>query len=364
MQLPYHLLITVGTSLLNNLKYSEFGAKPTDKDLPAVQKFLSIQDSPLARICGAELNSTFQLLAQRRVQADCTLHFCVSDTEDGLLMGAILKQYCQSAGYRVMTHTIEGLQDQDPQRFGNEGLRNLVRICGKVIQEAGGPEQVALNATGGYKAQIAIAALIGAALQIPVYYKHELFDSVIAFPPMPIAIDEQLLSKHLNYLLQLEEPGSSLDYVPEDEALLNLLDMITEDGQSLCSLSPLGQICLTSFLQRHPPDKTLPRPATSEEHKATRLRDDHYPKGFAEFVEKIAKECPYVTQCVSLDYAGQASIRHARFYTRLNDAEVIVGEYQDKDDFGARFQIKTTAATARERDAVLIDLTRRYSPQK
>lgn len=361
MSLPYHLLITVGTSLLNNLKHGAFGAKPSKENLTEVQAFLNAQTSPLERVCGAELNSTFQLLAQQRVHPDCTLHFCVSDTEDGQLMGAILRQYCQQAGYRVQLHTIESLQDQDPRRFGNEGLRNLVRICGKVIQEAGGPEQVALNATGGYKAQIAIAALIGAALQIPVYYKHELFDSVIAFPPMPIAFDEQLLSKHLNYLLLLEEPGSSLEDMPDDEALLNLLDVVSENGQNLCSLSPLGQICLTSFLQRYPPDKTLPRPATAEERRTTRLRDDHYPKGFAEFVEKIAAECPYVTQCVSLDYAGQASIRHARFYTRRNDAETLVGEYRDKDGFGARFQIKTTAATARERDAVIADLTRRYT---
>lgn len=355
----YHLLITVGTSLLTNLKNGDFGREPTEAELPAVLQFLNAQD-PLVRVCGAELNSTFQILQLENVDASCTLHFCVSDTSKGKLTGEILKAYCNHRGYSVQVHTIEGLQDQDPQRFGNEGLRNLVRICGQVIQASGAPAHVALNATGGYKAQIAIAALIGSALQIPVYYKHELFDSVIAFPPMPIAVDEQLLARHLSYLLQLEEPGSSLDYVPEDPALHNLLDIVEENGQILACLSPLGQICLSSYLQQHPPEKAIPRPATPHERKSSRLRDDHYPIGFAQYVDKLFSECAYITQCVSLPYDGQASIRHARFYCQPN-TEVIVGEYQDKDKFGARFRINTTATTARERYAVIADLTRRYS---
>jgi len=37
---------------------------------------------------------------------------------------------------------------------------------------------VAINATGGYKAQIATTALIGIALDIAVYYKHERFNEM------------------------------------------------------------------------------------------------------------------------------------------------------------------------------------------
>ncbi|MGI5862875.1 MAG: putative CRISPR-associated protein [Myxococcales bacterium] len=70
------------------------------------------------------------------------------------------------------------------------GLRNLVRAIGKIARDAGGPEWVAINATGGYKAQIAVAVLIGQALGSPVFYKHERFESeVIAFPPMPVSFD-------------------------------------------------------------------------------------------------------------------------------------------------------------------------------
>ena len=38
----------------------------------------------------------------------------------------------------------------------------------------------------------------------------------------------------------------------------------------------------------------------------------------------------------------------------------IIGEYVDKNKFGARFRINTTATTERERHAVIQDLYTRY----
>ncbi len=83
---------------------------------------------------------------------------------------------------------VEQLQDQRPKDFKVHGLRNLVRAIGSYIQRFGGADQIAIDATGGYKAQIAIALLIGQALNIPVYYKHERFPEIIDFPPMPISL--------------------------------------------------------------------------------------------------------------------------------------------------------------------------------
>src|SRR5437773_1205753 len=61
------------------------------------------------------------------------------------------------------------------------------RICAVVRERSAAA--CALNATGGYKAQIAVAVLLGQALGVPVYYKHELFSEIIAFPPLPVALD-------------------------------------------------------------------------------------------------------------------------------------------------------------------------------
>lgn len=353
---PYHLIITVGTSLAGNLRQvPELAEALRQQDTHVISTFLS-KHQPTERICGAELNSTFQLFEQQQIQSDSNLYLCVSDTQAGQWIGAVLKGFLQDQGLNVSLYTIEGLQDQDPQRFSREGLRNLIRLCGKIIQQAGGPEYVALNATGGYKAQIAVAALLGSAMGIPVFYKHEQFDSVIGFPPMPVSMDDKLIEKHLGYMLAAE--AEALPQAPAEEALLAFLDEERLDGTSLYALSPLGQICLTSYEQRYPLATILPPPA---EKKAPRLRDDHYPKGFEAFVQKVWQECPYIQQCVSLPYDRQGAIRDRHFYTSLANSEDIIGEYRDKDGFGGRFLILTTASSPRQRQAVVRDLSRRYA---
>ena len=62
----------------------------------------------------------------------------------------------------------------------------------------------AINATGGYKAPIAVAVLLGQALGVPVYYKHELFSEIIAFPPLPVALDFEVWMRVSGTLFELE----------------------------------------------------------------------------------------------------------------------------------------------------------------
>lgn len=63
-------------------------------------------------------------------------------------------------------------------------------------------------------------------------------------------------------------------------------------------------------------------------------------------------------------YDGQAAIRHRRFYKRTfsgdHQDEVIVGEYKDKDGFGGRFAVDTTASHEIERIVAVEDLNRRF----
>lgn len=357
MNLPQHLIITVGTSLLGNLNKAGLANAVFEKQKAPVLAYLE-RLNPTQYEAGAELNSTYQLLQQEKVHSQAHLHFCISDTPDGRFVGEVLKSTLKTLGKTVSLHTIEGLQAQDPVRFSREGLRNLVRLCGKIVLEAGGPQAVALNATGGYKAQIAIAALIGSALGIPVYYKHEMFDNVIGFPPMPVSLDDQLIERHLGYLLAVEAQVL-LNNPPEEEALIALLDIVQEGKDKLYALSPLGQICLASYEQRHPIKKTLPPAAT--ERKLPRMRDDHYPKGFETFVEKVWQETPYISQVISLPYDRNRAIRDRYFYTRPDEPDKLIGEYVDKDGFGARFRILISSGEQRQIQAVLRDLTLRYS---
>ena len=365
---PTVLISTVGASLIGSLEKPPASAGEQQDALniaflaenwPAVVRELRIID-PTARRCGAEINTVHELLYGRHpVSKTADLHFCVSETPYGETMKQLLKLYYETSENRVLFHTIEGLQDQDENRFRRIGLRSLVQKIADITRRAGGSEFVAINATGGYKAQIALAAIIGQALGITVYYKHEMFPGVIALPPMPVSFDFDLFGREAGILLALEQndeifPGD----LEINEQLLPLLDEVEEGGQRLAGLSAMGQLYLEGFRLRNPPEKTLP-PAVLESDKRTpTFRDDHYPDGFKEYVAKVWRETPYIKSCHSVPYDGQRGIRDRVFYLRPKDNDVI-GEFRH-DNFGARFAITTSATGQGQKLAVVDDLSRRY----
>src|SRR5207237_5612422 len=110
---------------------------------------------------------------------------------------------------RVEPRCVPGLQDANAREFRTRGLRNLARLLASTLREYG-PEYCAINATGGYKAQIAIAVLLGQALQVPVYYLFERFPEIISFPPMPVSLDLDLWTEHADLFTALARPESAV----------------------------------------------------------------------------------------------------------------------------------------------------------
>lgn len=144
------------------------------------------------RLCGAEINSVTDLLTQQVIERGF-LHLFHSEADDGKAIAQILGTYFTQGRWRVKIYCVEGLRDDDPDLFRTQGLRNLAKLFGACVRESRQNHiPCAINATGGYKAQIAIAVLMGQALDLPVYYKHERFDVIIPFPPMPVALDFSL----------------------------------------------------------------------------------------------------------------------------------------------------------------------------
>ena len=67
---------------------------------------------------------------------------------------------------------------------------------------------------------------MGQALGVPVYYKHELFDEIIAFPPMPVALDFEAWMRISGLLWSLEhepQPADELADYPGDEETIESL---------------------------------------------------------------------------------------------------------------------------------------------
>lgn len=357
------IISTVGTSLFGNLTKLEENHSLRQhfeaKNWTLLAKELAKLD-PEERNCGAEINSLAQLMRKRDFQQVSRLFFCVSDTDDGEAIGTVLKSYYSEINNKldVQIHPIIDLSGENPERFKVYGLRNLARIVGDIVQKAGDSRYVALNCTGGYKAQVAIAVLMGQALNVDVYYKHETFPEIISFPGMPVSFDYSVLASNGDLLAALESGDVFEAPETEVESIRSLLEEVEVDGKKLWELAPIGQIFLEGFRKQFPPEKTLPRPVVDSERKAPTFGDDHhYPAGFKDYVNRVWRETPYAISCNSESYSGQRAIRDKRF--RVASDGKIIGEYRS-GGFGARFEIRAHAESPLQRTAVILDLAQRF----
>ncbi len=354
------LLCTVGTSLFNgNLKQ----LNPEKTDLPTnwqelrqayqsqswkkLARELSKCD-PSSRICGAEINALEQILTHKNINLE-RLIFFVSDTDLGINTGKVLKEYFKNRKDLNLRYiesvTIKDLQDKDPKRFAVSGLRNLVQKMGDEINKAGGHQFCAIEATGGYKAQIAIAVIVGQALQIPVYYKHENFSTMIDFPPLPVGFDYSILGDNAHILRYLEQGNIFSWENPEnlDPRLKVLLTETEIDGKLWYELSPIGQIYLTGFRIRYP--KVPDLVPCKHKKPPTFGNDHHFPPDFKKFVKKIWNETPWIKTAYTLPYAGQKGIKGNWFKVeKEGNSQLLIGMYRKKD-FGAKFRIRLSKET-------------------
>ena len=182
-------------------------------------------------------------------------------------------------------------------------MRNLAKLLGERVRETGA-DFCAINATGGYKAQIAIAVLMGQALEIPVYYKHERFNAIIPFPPMPVALDFELWERASGMFRVLSQPDAcepwqqfSEDW---DERFETLVNRVKIDGTDYLELSATGQIFHDTFRFRFHSHKTARLPRDSDEKRSPTLGTHNY--GQAEntirhHLERITNERPYTCSC-------------------------------------------------------------------
>ncbi|GIV81237.1 MAG: hypothetical protein KatS3mg051_0591 [Anaerolineae bacterium] len=351
------LICTVGTSLLTNIGKSYDPASGVSAEifgrlqeawrndhLAALLRLL-LEIEPTSRICGAEINSIEDALRNKSLGLRHLFLF-VSDTADGRKMGDLLARYYrQREDLDLETSTfvpVEKLQDENPKDFKTHGLRNLVREMGRVIQRYTS-ERIVINATGGYKAQIAIAVVVGQTLGIPVLYRHERFSEIVDFPPMPVTFDYSLLGENSALLTDFERGKAfSLTEIGElDERLRVLLEEVEVDGEPLFELGAIGQIFVLGYRQRLSKPHDLP-PADEQKKRPPRFSEHHYPKGFKDFVTKVWQETPWIVTAESCDYSGQKGIKGVGFQVR---GEELFGTYQDRDNFGGRFKILTTATS-------------------
>lgn len=369
MSKPTTLICTVGTSLLfpnleglkqgladNRLapEHQALAEAYRRNDWPAVATALR-RLPPDDRLCGAEINSIASLAEKAHIAPHCGLYFLHSSTAHGRNIAAVLKAYYEATGPApVETVEVEDLQDDDPKRFRTKGLRNLARAICCIIRERSA-EFCAINATGGYKAQIAVAVLLGQALGVPVFYKHERFSEIIAFPPMPVALDFDLwmqASGLLYDLAQTYEPVLAATYAEEwSEKYESLVERVAIDGEDYLELSPVGQIFHDTFRERfrRSRDQVLPPPA--QQKYPPKLEKSGWPGEHPEvehFLKKVTEEVPQVIQCATFYYNPDLSQR-----TRFRCGSKGIEGIYSNGRFTVKFRVEHTATTPGQAAAVV-----------
>jgi putative CRISPR-associated protein (TIGR02619 family) len=236
------ILTTVGTSLLTNAKKA-LKENPTDQDI------LNYLQADPQKAC-AETNSLSRIL-----QAGDEIVLLYSATEEGRKAAHLLHQYFLQANVPCGLVEIGGLA-YEARGFVDFGLKNFVRtLAGEIRKAANRQREVIINATGGFKAEISYATVLGLVFKVPVCYIHEQFKEIAILPPTPIGWDSSLFVWYADFFdwLSAGEAGLRPKVEAESRAALLpeeahvLLEEFEFEGQLYLGLSPLGEAYLEAF---------------------------------------------------------------------------------------------------------------------
>jgi len=355
------VLATVGTSLVTNLRKQLALDNDSVPDERQAHGFLRQQD-PRDHVCGAEVNSIIHLLAGQRLSAGTIrppvrLCFLVSDTPEGEWAGLVLQHYFEQNPdvESAECETVVGLTGTEPKRFAREGLRNLVKLVAAKLDRTRSEDPSALrviDATGGYKAQISFAGLIGQALKVPVVYLFEQFPYCIEMPPLPVDFDRGLWIENFGLFEYLcEESYVPVTELPRDldRRIGDLLDRETADGDEYASLSPVLELMHQSFLLTEPVGTAQPpeaQLAPEEKLRLTEAHMPHAPNGSRERAKQLAG-LPWVTSVESIGYENTGCRWRVQTGGVQEVGEILV--LHGDGDMALKMRLKTTATSNAER---------------
>ncbi len=358
------LLNTVGTSILSHWKdeYPELSDE-SRRRLAARLSSLPRDDRRL----GAELNSIHSIAQQEEITPGDQVYFLVSDTKEGRFVGRLLNDVVAAWGYRTAEpEVVKNLQSDDPKAF-EQGLRNLVRIIARLYRSHRNEgEEILLNATGGYKAQISFAGLIGQVFGVSVFYQFENFKQAIQLPPLPVSFDltDWLAYRHVFDALEDGDGGELLRV--NDSRLKELpqkLRVLLDHSQGFVTLNALGELYHQGFRDRFAAAKALLLPrdnGISPENKKIQHEDQNLGKhpGLQQYLERIRKKS-YVTRIQTVRYLPQKPTQ-TRFRADSASPDRLKGSFWD-GTVAVEFLVYLSEEDARKAQAAAADLTEEMS---
>jgi len=234
------IISTVGTSLMTNAARRGLGSDPGEAELVS-----ALANTPAAEAC-AESNALEKLGAGKGDR----LVFLHSATREGELCARALKAHYNGIAADVEVRPVVHLSYEHTS-FKQRGIKQLVDELAAVIQrEQRAHREIIVNATGGFKAEIAYATLVGLLFKVPVVYVHERFDDIVELPVVPAQWDYSLLALHAGFFEWIDEGPRPSGQVRErlralPPALKMLVDEHLLDGHG--GLNAAGEALYRAF---------------------------------------------------------------------------------------------------------------------
>ena len=279
------LIVTVGTSLLTNRGWNRRDGDPLP-DATDVKTWLDRTDPVKA---SAETN-TLQAID---VQESDHLLFLHSDTPEGRFCSERLQHFyanvikCRDVAGRSLTAL-----GYAHASFSQKGLKVLVQEAIKAVTQA---RDQALDpvfcATGGFKAEIAFLNLLGALLEVEVYYIHEQFREIVRLPRLPLNWNTEWVLQRQDFFNWIdEEPRPSAEVESRLKAHPELQPLIEDAGDGCSYLNAAGDL-LFRAAREFVPGATWPAAVPIPPNKKNGLSDvaHHRPRGWQNFVSRLCE---------------------------------------------------------------------------
>ena len=183
-------LITVGISLLSNFA-RDTGCTLEETVRRGSQLEEYLKSDP--QRASAELAGFLGLLGSKARLPNVSVALIHSQTAEGKLAATHLRKWLAAHGVKVTTIQLSNVDlpanakgdIEACQRAAETGLRELRDKLVSHIQKVRAQVpaiKVLVNATGGYKAQIAVAYSVGKLLDARTYYQHETYRTPVFLP--------------------------------------------------------------------------------------------------------------------------------------------------------------------------------------
>lgn len=287
-----NIICTIGTSVKTNWIRLKKQDQNSSVDPSEVDAWLESVDPTIA---SAEINTLNRL----GVDENDILIFLHSDTQDGRFCSDRLEHY-----YRNKVRKIES-EELGKLGYGAElftqGLKSLVQVTVKKVNEAHSSNRIPVFcATGGFKAETAYLSLMGALLEIEVYYIHELHQKLVNLPRLPLTWDAAFVEGHRDFFQWIDsEPRRTEEVETWLKSRPQLRTLVEESEDGFTYLSGAGDLLYRVAKEKLSMGPRAIWPASdpkSPEQKFEVSRIEHHrPAGWESIVNKLCR-----IDCVSL----------------------------------------------------------------